>query len=70
MTDEKLNDLIEIQRGIRAFESLKSDFQNQHWVRIEGPSTPQFRLPLPLYESLEKWVDEQLADMKKRFEEG
>ena len=70
MNNEKLGELVELQRGIRHFESLQNDMSKRYWVRIEAADTPIFNLPSDLYANFQKWVDEQLADMKKRFEEG
>lgn len=70
MTNEKLGELVDLQRGIRDFETLQKNMENKWWVRIESPDGVKFRLPTSLYDSFQRWVDEQLVDMKKRFEEG
>lgn len=70
MTNEKLGELVELQRGIRNFEILLKKMEKDYWVRIETPEGVSFHLPSALHDSFQKWVDEQLADMKKRFEEG
>ena len=70
MTNEKLGELVDLQRGIRDFEALRKNMENKWWVRIESPNGVNFQLPARLHDSFQRWVDEQLVDMKKRFEEG
>ena len=69
MTDKRLYELNCMKETIRGFEKLLSDLERDHWVRFKTPDH-EIPLPIPLRCSLKEWVEQQLAEAKKEFEEA
>lgn len=69
MTEKRLYELNSLQETIRGFEKLLLEIEKDHWVRFKTPSH-EIPLPIPLRCELKEWVEQQLSEARKKFEEA
>ena len=69
MTDTELYRLNSLKEAIRGYEKVLAELEKDHWVSFK---TPSGEVPLPVSQryALKEWVEQQLAKVKKEFEEA